>query len=149
MIQSRSSALASGAVRRENTGMRALIGLLVAVAVAAAVYYFAFSKTATTPDGTEMSTPTQAISLTGVKNDLNGIAQAERAYFAREGKYATPDELIQAGDLSMKQSGRDGYTYTVEASAGGFTVTARHPATPGVTWPVLQIDQTMELRTTQ
>ena len=129
--------------------MRALVGLLVAIAVAAAIYYFAFSKTVRSPDGTEMSTPTQAISLTGVKNDLNAIAQAERTFFAREGRYATLDELIQSGDLSMKQPSRDGYTYTAEASASGFTVTARHPATPGVAWPVLQVDHTMEIRSIQ
>jgi len=129
--------------------MRAFVALLVAIAVAACVYYFAFSKTMKTPDGTEMSTPTQAISLTGVKNDLNAIAQAERAWFAQNGKYATLDELISANALTMTRPERDGYTYSAEVSGAGFTITARHPATSGVAWPVLTIDQTMEIRATQ
>jgi hypothetical protein len=128
--------------------MRALVSLLVAVVIVFAVWKLYLSKTVSEAPG-GMSTPTQAISLTGVKNDLNGIAQAERQWFAEKGSYASLDELTSSGALTMRAGGRDGYTYTVETTSNTFTVTARHPATPGVAWPVLQVDQTMEIRTVQ
>jgi len=126
--------------------MRALLALLIAVVVVFAAWKVYLSRVVKEgPDGS--SVPTQAISLTGVKNDLNAIAQAERRWFAEKGSYASLEELISSGALSMTRPERDGYTYTIEVTSNGFTVTARHPATPGLAWPVLSIDQTMEIRT--
>lgn len=124
--------------------MRALIGLILAVVIGFLVYEFYFAKVEPEGPGT---VATQAISLTGVKNDLNAIAQAERMHLAQNGSYATLDELISSGALQMGRRSRDGYTYEVEVSGNGFTATARHTGGPGgVRWPTLVIDQTMEIR---
>jgi hypothetical protein len=124
--------------------MRALIGLILAVVIGFLVYKFYFANLQPEGPGTAA---TQAINLTGVKNDLNAIAQAERAYQAQNGSYATLDELISSGALQMGRRTRDGYTYEVTVSGNGFTATARHTGGPGgVRWPTLAIDQTMEIR---
>ncbi len=124
--------------------MRALISLVLALLIAFGIYYF-YLKPVTR--GGPASSPVQTISITGVQNDLLAIAQSERIYFAQNASYATLDQLTSSGALSMAQTGRDGYTYTVETSSNGFTITARHPAVPGAPpYPTLAIDQTMQIR---
>jgi hypothetical protein len=100
----------------------------------------------TTDEGT---TPTQAISLTGVRADLLQIAQAERAYIAQNGHCASLDELTSSNSLNMSRPERDGYSYSIECSGGDFSVTARHaPAAAGspIRYPTLAIDQSMQVR---
>jgi hypothetical protein len=123
--------------------MRALVALILAALIAAAGYWL-FIRQA--QPGDEGSAPTQAISLTGVRNDLNAIAQAERTHQAQTGSYASLDELVRSGALTMERRGRDGYTYSVEVSGHTFTVTARHSGAEGVRYPTLVIDQTMQIR---
>jgi hypothetical protein len=96
---------------------------------------------------------TQAISLTGVQSDLLAIAQAERTYYAQNGSYADLPTLMSNGTMNIARTGRDGYTYSVDPSANGFTATAHYTAPPldvpaGVTpphFPTISIDQTMEI----
>lgn len=127
--------------------MRALLALVVALVIGFLVYRFYLAPIQPAGPGTAA---TQAISLTGVRNDLNAIAQAERMHLAQHGSYATLDELTAKGMLTISPRGRDGYTYDVEVGGNTFTVTARH--TQGTTaantlrWPTLVIDQTMEIR---
>jgi hypothetical protein len=51
----------------------------------------------------------------------------------------------------MARSGRDGYTYSIETSGSGFTVSAHHADSPPVNgtvplhYPALSIDQTMQM----
>lgn len=126
--------------------MRALATLLVAAALLFGVYHFYFKKMPTTDEGTS---PTQAISLTGVRSDLLQIAQAEGVYIATNGRCVSLDELISSNSLSMSRSERDGYAYRVECSGGEFNVTARHapaPAGSPIRYPNLAIDRTMEVR---
>jgi hypothetical protein len=125
--------------------MRALASLLVVALLAAGVYFFYFKTMPTTDQGTS---PTQAISLTGVRADLLQIAQAERGYLATNGRCATLDELLSSNSLSMARSERDGYSYSAECSAGDFTVTAHHAPAPRdspIRYPTLAIDQTMQV----
>lgn len=120
-----------------------LISLVVTLAIGFFIYKHYLTQV--TPAGAG-SNPIQTISITGVQNDLIAIAQAERIYNAQNGSYGTLDQLTSSGSLSTAQSGRDGYSYSVETSAGGFTVTARHPDGPGPShYPTLSIDQTMEI----
>jgi hypothetical protein len=63
------------------------------------------------------------VNITGVKNDLISIANAERGYMASQGKYASLDELIGGNYLTIR-SERPPYIYNVETSGGGFRVTA-------------------------
>jgi competence protein ComGC len=122
--------------------MGRVIGLLVVVVIVGLMYKFYFAKLQSAGTGT----PTQAISEVGVKNDLLQIAQAERMYQAQHNSYASLDELVSSGAMTMAKSGRDGYTYEVETSAEGFRAIARcaASASPGCTnWAV---DQNMEVK---
>jgi hypothetical protein len=125
--------------------MRALAGVLVAAALLFGIYHFYLKKMPVTDEGT---TPTQAISLTGVRADLLQIAQAERLYIATNGHCTSLDELLSSNSLSMARTQRDGYSYSVECSGADFTSTARHaPAPPGspIRYPNLAIDANMQV----
>lgn len=123
--------------------MRAILGLLVVLAIALGFYYFYFQ---TSRPGGEGTSAVQAISTTAVKNDLIAIANAERMHLSEKGSYATLEELIESGELKMEKPRRENYVYTVETSGSGFTVTARYDGPPGLRYPTLVIDQTMQIR---
>jgi hypothetical protein len=129
--------------------MRALAGLLLFAAVAFGIYQYTLKKIPTSDPGTAA---TQAISLTGVRADLLQIAQAERANIATNTQCASLSDLITSGSLSMSRTERDGYSYSISCSGVDFTVTATHPApstNSGVRYPVLQIDQSMQVHEVQ
>ncbi len=124
--------------------MRA-IGGIVMLLVGAVVGLFVYRSYITQSQASGAATPAQTINVVGVKNDLLSIAQAERAYQAEHSSIASLDELASSGELSMKKSGRDGYTYDVEPDGDGFRVIARcSPAVAGCTTYVA--DQSMEVR---
>jgi hypothetical protein len=126
--------------------VRALATLLVVTALLFGVYHFYFKKMPTTDEGTS---PTQAISLAGVRSDLLQIAQAERGYIAANDRCISLDELISSNSLALSRSGRDGYAYAVGCFGGEFNVTARHtpaPAGSSIRYPNLAIDATMQIR---
>ena len=125
--------------------MRVLALLLVSSALLLGAYVFYLKKLPTTDTGT---TPTQAISLTGVRSDLLQIAQAERAYVASNGSCAPLPDLISSNMLAMTRTERDGYSYTVECSSTEFNAIARHapaPAGSPIRYPNLAIDQNMQV----
>jgi len=70
-----------------------------------------------------------------VKNDLIGIANAERGYLATQGKYASLDELISGNYISVKGE-RPPYIYDVEINSGSFRATATRTTkgTPAQLW---------------
>ncbi len=129
--------------------MKGMIGLLVTAALGVGIYLYTLKQASPAPG----MVITQAISTTGVQNDLIGIAQAERMYFTQNSTYADLATLASTGTMNIAHTGRDGYTYTAETSASGFTVTARYTAPPpempkGVDpphFPTYTIDQTMEV----
>ncbi len=129
--------------------MKGMIGLLVTAALGVGIYMYSLKQVSPGPG----MVATQAISTTGVQNDLIGIAQAERMYFTQNSAYTDLATLASSGTMNIARTGRDGYTYTAEASGNGFTVTARYTAPPvempkGVApphWPTYTIDQTMEI----
>jgi hypothetical protein len=118
-----------------------IISILVVAVIGLLVYKFYFTQSSSTG----AATPAQTINVVGVKNDLLAIAQAERNYQAEHNSIASLDELVSSGEMSMKKTGRDGYTYAVESSADGFRVTARCSATTTGCTNYL-VDQTMEVR---
>jgi len=124
--------------------MRSLVGLLVVLAIGYFIYRSFIMQQLPKEEGG--GSPVSAISATGVKNDLIAIAQAERAYFAQHGSYASLDELTSSGAMTMARSSRDGYTYSVDTQPGGFIATARYsgPITPPPSG--FMIDQSMEVR---
>jgi hypothetical protein len=122
-----------------------LVSLLVAMALGLGVYYI-FLKQASPAGGT----PTQIISTTRVEMDLSSIANAERSYYAQNSTYATMDQLVSGGELPIPLAGRDGYSYTMDASSSGFTVTAKWaPQTAeqqALHAPTVIVDQTNQVR---
>jgi hypothetical protein len=126
--------------------MKSMIGLLVVALIAGLIYKFYFTRMK--DSGMGASTPAQTIDVVGVKNDLIGIAQAERAYQAEHGSYASLDDLISSGGLTMKKTARDGYTYDVETSASGFRAVAHCPAATSPGCQNYSVDQTLEVQVT-
>jgi hypothetical protein len=125
-------------------GMRAVLGF-AALLIGAAVMLFIYRNSLTQSQAAGAGTPTQTINVVGVKNDLLAIAQAERTYQVEHSSVASLDELVSSGAMSMKKSGRDGYTYDVESTSDGFRVTAHCPG--GVTGCTnYVVDQGMEVR---
>jgi hypothetical protein len=129
--------------------MKGLAGLLVVAAISMGIYMYTLKQAAPVTG----MVATQNISVTGVKMDLLAIAQAERMYNAQNGSYADLSTLQSSGTMNLARTSRDGYTYTVETSSNGFTVTASYTAPPpempkGVApprFPTLTVDQTMEV----
>ena len=119
-----------------------MAGLVIVALISGLLYKYYFSHGS---QSAALAHPVQTISTVGVRNDLLVIAQAERLYQAEHSSYAPLEELISNGAGSVR-SGRDGYTYELETSEEGFTVTARCPANapPGCT--NYSVDQTMEVR---
>jgi hypothetical protein len=127
--------------------MRSMLGLLVVAVIALLTYKYYFSNMSAAGNGA--ATPMQMIDMVGVKNDLLSIAQAERVYLTDHSSYASLDELVSSGALTMEKTGRDGYTYDAQPSDSTFRVIAHCPAAtnPGCTSFV--IDQTMQIQSTQ
>ncbi len=95
------------------------------------------------------SNPKAAVNITGVRTDLMTIAQAERGYFALEGKYASLDELISSKSLTMAHE-RPPYSYEVETSSSGFRVVATRSGDDGSGTPAqLSMDENMQFQTSQ
>jgi hypothetical protein len=127
--------------------MRILLSVFLTAALGLGTYYV-FLKHAT-PGGSG-SLPTDAISTTGVRMDLNDIAQAERSYFAQNDSYGTMDQLVANGALAKPKTGRDGYVYTIEIPTTGFLVTAKwapsSAAKANLNYPVYIVDDSMNVR---
>jgi hypothetical protein len=126
-------------------GFGSMLGLLIVVAIAALTYKFYFASSPSV-SGASASTPAQTIDVVGVKNDLLAIAQAERLYQAEHGSYALMDDLVSSGAMNLRKSGRDGYTYDVDASTDSFTAIAHCPASTSARCTNYSIDQTMEIQ---
>ena len=96
------------------------VGTIVTMAIG--MYIYSLQVKTLTP-GAGSGNPTEVATITGVKNDLIGIANAERAYQATEGKYASLDELTSGNYISIKGE-RAPYIYDVEINSGSFRATA-------------------------
>jgi hypothetical protein len=119
-----------------------LIGLLVVALIAGMIYKSYFQGL----QASGATTPAQTINIVGVKNDLIGIAQAERAYQAEHGTYASLDDLTSSGALTMKSTSRDGYAYDVDFSAQTFRAFTRCPVATQPGCQNWSVDQTMEVQ---
>jgi hypothetical protein len=119
-----------------------LIGLLVVALIAGMIYKSYFQGL----QASGATTPAQTINIVGVKNDLIGIAQAERAYQAEHGTYASLDDLTSSGALTMKSTSRDGYAYDVNFSAQTFRAFTRCPVASQPGCQNWSVDQTMEVQ---
>jgi len=96
------------------------LGTVVTLAIG--MYIYSLQVKTLNPGAGNGSSEEVAV-ITGVKNDLIGIANAERGYLASQGKYATLDELISGNYITIKGE-RPPYTYDVETTSGSFRATA-------------------------
>jgi hypothetical protein len=116
------------------------LGTIVTMAIA--MYIYSLQLKTLTP-GAGNGHPEEVATITGVKNDLIGIANAERGYLASQGKYASLEELISGEYISIKGE-RPPYIYDVETSAGSFRATATRTTkgAPAQLW----ITETMQVQ---
>jgi hypothetical protein len=96
------------------------VGTMVTMAIG--MYIYSLQVKTLTPGAGNGNTE-EVATIAGVKNDLIGIANAERGYLASQGKYASLDELISGNYLTFK-SERPPYAYDVEATTSTFKATA-------------------------
>jgi hypothetical protein len=129
--------------------MSRLFGFLSVVIVMAAGLYIYSRQVQSTSAATGTNNPRAAINITGVRTDLITIAQAERGYFALEGKYASLDELISSRSLSVARQ-RAPYSYDIETSGSGFRVVASRTGEDNSGAPAqISVDENMQFQTVQ
>jgi hypothetical protein len=122
---------------------RALGFIMLIIVVGAGAYIYMRQSQSVMTAGT--STPTAAVDLIGVKNDLLAIAQAERSHAALQGHFVSIDELRSQGDLTMLRNNRGPYTYSADVSDGDFRIVATYSgADPGMP-KTISIGQSMQI----
>jgi len=100
-----------------------LFGFLgTVVTLAIGMYIYSLQIRAIDPSA-GAANPQEAALITGVRNDLIAIGNAERSYMASQGRYASLGEL-GAGNYITIRDGRPPYIYDVEVSDSGFRATA-------------------------
>ncbi len=118
-----------------------LLGLVIAVAIGTYIYSQHAKNLA--PSGNLRAD----IDATGVRNDLLGLANAERRYFAREGKYVSLEDLIASGEVDKARTRRGPYTYSIDFTDTSFVITATCSGDPPPGLPrTFSVDQNMQLR---
>ena len=119
------------------------VGTIVTMAIA--MYIYSLQVKTLTPSGGS-GNPEEFATITGVKNDLIGIANAERGCLATQGKYASLDELVSGNYISIKGE-RPPYIYDVETTSGSFRVTATRTTkgAPAQLW----ITETMQVQASE
>ncbi|HEY6303211.1 MAG TPA: hypothetical protein VIX14_09110 [Terriglobales bacterium] len=123
--------------------MLRVFGFLGAVITMAIGMYIYSLQVKTLIPGAGNGNPTEVATLTGVKNDLVGIANAERGYLATQGKYASLEDLISGNYITIKGE-RPPYVYDVEVTSSSFRATATRTTkgAPAQLW----ITETMEVQ---
>ena len=122
---------------------------IATLVVLAAGMYIYMQQTQSTSAAAGVNNPKAAVNITGVRTDLMNIAQAERGYFALEGKYASLDELISSRSLSVSRQ-RPPYSYEVEISGSGFHVVATRSSDDASGAPAqITVDENMQFSQSQ
>jgi hypothetical protein len=116
------------------------LGTVITMAIGMYIYSL---QVKTLNPGTGSGNSEEVTTITGVKNDLIGIANAERGYQASQGHYASMGELIAGNYLSIKGE-RPPYVYDIETTSGSFRATATRTTkgAPAQLW----ITQSMEVQ---
>jgi hypothetical protein len=116
------------------------LGTVITMAIGMYIYSLQVKTLAPSAGG---ENPEEMATITGVKNDLIGIANAERGYLASEGKYGSLDDLTAGKYLTVKGE-REPYIYNVEITSSSFRATATRTTkgAPAQLW----ITETMEVQ---
>ncbi len=121
---------------------RAFGFILVVTVVAMGGYLYTKQAKSVTSVG---SNPQTTVEVTGVRNDLLAIANAERRYFASNGKYVSLDELRTGGDISVPA--RPNYTYSAQTTESTFKIIAVYSGPDAKAPKRITVDETMAIRT--
>ena len=116
--------------------------MLIAV-VAAGGYIYTRQATSVTGDG---SAPQTAVNVTAARNDLLALANAERRYFASNGKYASLEELRGNGDIASIPT-RPNFAYSVQTTDTSFKITATYSGPDPKAPKHITVDETMTITT--
>jgi len=129
--------------------MGRLFGFLsVVIAMSAGIYLYT-RQAQDSSAAAGANNPKAAIDITGVRTDLMTIAQAERGYFALEGKYASLDELISSRSMAVARQ-RPPYSYEVEVGGNGFRVVATRSGEADSGTPAqMSVDENMQFQASQ
>jgi len=124
--------------------MSRIFGFLSLLIVLGVGFYIYTRQAQSSSQAAGADNPKAAVNVTGVRMDLMTIAQAERGYFASEGKYASLDELISSKSLTIQKE-RPPYTYEVETGSSGFRVIAtRHGEDASGTPARMSVNENLE-----
>lgn len=127
--------------------MSRILGFLGLVIVLGVGLYLYSKQAQSSSAAAGVNNPKAAVNVTGVRMDLMSIAQAERGYFASEGKYASLDDLLSSRSLSIQRE-RPPYTYDVETGSNGFRVIAtRHGDNTSGAPAQMSVNENMEFQT--
>jgi len=122
---------------------------IATLVVLAAGMYLYMREAQSSSSAAGVSNPKAAINITGVRNDLLSIAQAERRYYVLEGKYASLDELISSNSLSVARQ-RVPYSYEVDVTGSSFRVVASRSGDDASGAPAeLSVDENMQFSQSQ
>lgn len=124
--------------------MGRIFSFVATLLVLAAGMYIYSRQALSTSAAAGVNNPKAAVNVTGVRTDLMNIAQAERGYFALEGKYASLDELISSRSLSVARQ-RPPYSYEVDVTGSGFHVVATRSGDDASGAPAqISVDENMQ-----
>jgi hypothetical protein len=116
---------------------------LVSVLAVLGVGYFVMQRSV--GSGSDRASPQEQVDVVSIRQQLLTIGQAERQYLATHGTYATLEQLEQ-DDLLPGGAEVRGYVFSAAvAGAKGFTITATPVDAEKVDWPVLEIDERMQV----
>ena len=121
---------------------RAFGFIVVLITVGIGAYVYMQQMETVSSGGPALNT---AIDVTGVRNDLIAIANAERRYWAVNARYASLDELRRNGDIFIPA--RESYTYTADVGENSFTIIASYSGTDPKAPQRITVDETMSLTT--
>ena len=116
--------------------------IMVVIVVAIGGYLYTRQATSVTEIG---SNPQTTIEVTAVRNDLLAMANAERRYFASNGKYATLEDLRTNGDISIPT--RPNYSYSVQPADTTFKIIATYSGPDPKAPKRIAVDETMTITT--
>jgi hypothetical protein len=114
------------------------IGLVIVVAVGGYFYTSQLKQVAATT-----GVPATTISVTGVRNDLNAMAQSEQRYVVTHRAYASLDDLRTDGDIHVPS--RPDFIYSIDAGTDHFTITATYIGSDPKASKHFRIDDTRTL----
>ena len=115
----------------------------VSVILVLGVGYFVMQQSVSSGPGD--ASPQEQIDVVSIRQHLLVIGQAERQYLATHGTYATLEQLEQE-DLLPGGAEVRGYVFSAVATGTrGFTITAVPTDVSKADWPVLEIDERMQV----